>query len=56
MGERNTIGTLHRYGIHNPIMSGTESTDGEYVCDACGRVFESEEELSRHTRDVGLVY
>jgi len=30
-------------------------TDGEYVCTACEKAFESEAALQRHVRDVGLV-
>ncbi|WP_201287888.1 C2H2-type zinc finger protein [Salinirussus salinus] len=28
---------------------------GEYVCEVCGKSFESEAELERHVHDVGLV-
>ena len=31
------------------------SDDGEYVCDACGESFESEDALDQHVHDVGLV-
>jgi len=27
----------------------------EYVCEACGREFDTEERLRRHVREVGLV-
>lgn len=34
----------------------TEDTDDEeYVCEACGESFESEEALERHIEEVGLV-
>lgn len=34
----------------------TDDTDAEeYVCEACGESFESEEALERHVREVGLV-
>ena len=28
--------------------------DGEYVCEACGKHFETEEDLNRHVRRVGV--
>lgn len=31
------------------------SDEGEHVCDACGRSFESDEALEEHIHDVGLV-
>lgn len=36
-------------------MIDPESSDGGYVCDACGKRFETEEALERHVREVGLV-
>ncbi|MFO7927187.1 MAG: C2H2-type zinc finger protein [Natronomonas sp.] len=33
-----------------------DKTDSdEYVCEACEKVFESEEALERHVHDIGLV-
>jgi len=33
-----------------------ETNDGEtYVCGACGKEFDSREELERHVHDVGIV-
>lgn len=31
------------------------SDDDSYVCDSCGKEFDSEDELERHIKDVGLV-
>lgn len=33
----------------------SESETDTYVCDACGRQFESEAALERHVKEVGLV-
>jgi DNA-directed RNA polymerase subunit RPC12/RpoP len=30
-------------------------TDEKYVCDRCGKEFDSEEALDRHIREVGIV-
>lgn len=35
-------------------MTDTPDDDG-HTCDACGKSFDSEEELERHVHDVGLV-
>ncbi|WP_135824175.1 C2H2-type zinc finger protein [Halorussus ruber] len=34
---------------------GSEMEQQEYVCEACGEPFDSEEELRKHMRAVGLV-
>lgn len=34
----------------------TTANEKEWVCQACGEVFDSKEELERHVREIGLVY
>lgn len=36
-------------------MEKTTTHDGEHVCEACGKAFESEAELDRHVHEVGLI-
>jgi hypothetical protein len=36
-------------------MDGEPNRDGEHVCEACERTFESAAELERHVHEVGLV-
>ena len=37
------------------MTDDTDQNGDEYVCEACGESFESEEALDRHIREVGLV-
>ena len=36
-------------------MTESDRSDGELVCDACGKSFDSEEALEEHVHEVGLV-
>jgi DNA-directed RNA polymerase subunit RPC12/RpoP len=36
-------------------MTESESSSEEYVCEACGKSFETERALERHIHEVGLV-
>jgi hypothetical protein len=36
-------------------MENSTEHDEEHVCEACGKAFESEDELEQHVHDVGLV-
>ena len=36
-------------------FSGEKVTENGYRCEACGKEFDSEEELEAHVREVGLV-
>jgi|GEM_PF-2960843 hypothetical protein len=36
-------------------MTANEEENGEHVCEACGKAFETESALERHVHNVGLV-
>ena len=36
-------------------MTESESPDGEYLCEVCGKTFPTEEAMDRHVHEEGLV-